>query len=347
MSYRKESTFGLDIGNRSLKALQFSARKKNMLLQGFAELALPAGLIEGGEILKPKELSLYIKKVVNNAGIPAKYAITALPESKTFLKLLQIPIQGTLPLKQRLENELQKHLPYGLTQIWWDYALIKKEPTKFLILAGAASKKLVTSYTQLLNQAGLTAAALDIEPLSIARALIKSKNPPVCTLLVDLGATKSTLITANPVTVFFTADGRSSSNKLTETLTKNLKIDINAAEEMKCKNGLKSGTPQYLTIVQDYTAKLAQRIKETISFSGTSEHSCPAIAEILLTGGGALLKGLPESLSNTLKIPVRLSNPWINTGKNTISSKIGPEMSLRFATACGLALTASEYDHTS
>jgi len=68
---------------------------------------------------------------------------------------------------------------------------------------------------------------------------------------------------------------------------------------------------------------------------------------VLLCGGGVNLKGFAEFFSKQLKIPVELSNPWINilpAGKKE-TSKLPYQESLRYTTALGLALRGvQKYD---
>lgn len=332
---RKELSFGLDIGDQSLKALQFQTHQNKPRLKGFAEITLPPGLIQGGEILKPEEIAKHIKTATQKARIFAKNVVIALPEAKTFIKLLNIPISNSTSANQLIQDELAHHLPFEIDEVWWDFKIIKQQENQLLALVGAAPKQLINTYIKLLDLADLVPVALDLEPLAIARALIKANTAPTCTMIVDLGATKSTLIVTAQNAIIATADGHSAGNQLTEQLAKKLGINSADAQEMKHKFGLASDNSEYLEVIKAYTDSLITRVKETINFTHTHNPDYPAVSEIILSGGGALLKKLPEALSTALKIPARIADPWVNT-------KLGPSST----TACGLALTALGYDHT-
>lgn len=344
MSYRKELPFGLDIGDHSIKALQFRMHRKNIQLVGFSVIEIPSGILLNGEVLKMKELAYSIKAALKKAHIVGRKVVTGLPEAHTFVKLLQVEAQGSLPLQTRVETELQKHLPYELNEVWWDFAPLTANDTALNILAGAAPRPLVDSYTTLLTQAGLIPTILCLEPLAIVRATLPEQMPAICAMIVDLGATKSTLIIATSQAILATADGHSAGDDLTKNLAEKLHTEIHAAEEMKQKYGLTEGPPEYRTAVEEYVSTLASRIHEIISITLNHDQRYPAVSAILLAGGGALLKGLPEQLTNTLKIPARLANPWVNAGE-TVGSAIGGALSLRFATVSGFALIALKTNH--
>lgn len=335
---RKELSFGLDIGDQSIKALQLKAHHGIPSFKNFSEVIIPPGLMQGGEILKPEEVAKHIKIATQKARIFAKNVVIALPEAKTFIKLLSVPANDASSCDQLIQEELVHHLPFEISEVWWDFKIIKKQETKLLALVGAAPKQLVNSYIKLLDLAGLIPVTFDLEPLAIARALIKEKSEPICAMIVDLGATKSTLITATQTAILSTADGHSSGNDLTEHLAKKLGISTEDAQNMKHKFGLSGDSAEYIGVVKEYVDALTLRVKETVNFTHTHNPDYPAISEIILSGGGALLKKLPEAMSTALKIPVRIANPVIN-------AKIDPRLGPNSITACGLALTALNYSH--
>ena len=65
-----------------------------------------------------------------------------------------------------------------------------------------------------------------------------------------------------------------------------------------------------------------------------------AVEKILICGEGARLKGLTNFLTEQLKIPVQLGNPWVNIIKTLVGETpyLNFEKSLGYTTALGLAL---------
>lgn len=347
MSFRKELSFGLDVSDRSLKVMQFSRTRNQTHLGSFGEITLPEGLIDQGIIQNDAEVAGRIKEVVSKAGIASNHVVAALPEAHTFLKLVTVAKDDSPALRDQISKELQKHLPYDIEEVWWDFATVAQDETHLQILIGAAPRTLVESYRQVLIKAGLMPVLFDIESLAIARALINSGAPGQgCSMAVNIGQSKATIIMANSLTVIFTADGRSAAGELTAKIAEALSLDQNAAEEMKRKRGLVRETTEYSATVKKYADNLAQRIRGTINFAANQVRACPAVSQVLLSGGGALLAGLPEELTGQLKIPTRLADPWINT-RDSIGTKVQPELGIRLVTAIGLALSALNFDHAS
>lgn len=339
MNFSNELAFGLDIGDASVKVMQLRGGHAHAIK--FAETAMPKGTVSGGEIKDVNGVAMAIKNALKNAHIGARRAIASLPEAKTFLKLLHLPTHDITPIAARVETELQKHIPYALEEIVWDFAIIYQTETTILILAGAVPKILADSYTLAIRGAGLTPIELDLEPLAIARAVIKDGPRGGCALIADLGATKSTLILATGETVLHTVDGKASGDALTATIGEALKID--KGESIKKDQGITGGASEYQAIMQTYAKNLGNRIATIAGFPASREF-CPGVTEILLTGGGALLKGLPEYLTASLKIPARLGDPLVNAPTH-LKHAIAQETAVRFSTAFGLALRALHYGH--
>ena len=172
---RRESAFGLDIGDASIKVMQISGRK-TYALRGFAEISLPVGIVAQGEIKEPAKLADFIKTAVKTARISGEYVVGALPESKTFIKVLTVPWQQSPLWRDAAEEELQKHIPYELSEVWWDAVVLSETPTTMTVLAGATPKTLVGTYLEAISSAGITTIMLDLEPLAIARAVFPSET---------------------------------------------------------------------------------------------------------------------------------------------------------------------------
>lgn len=344
MSFRNELTFGLDLGDKSLKALQFFTRRKKFHLGGVGETPIEPGIIENGAIKDGVKLAAAIREVMHSSGIAARNVIAALPETKTFLKFIAIQKGGAAALNARVTQLLEQHIPARLDEIWWDYTVIQDDTLKTNILVAAALKETVASYTAALKRAGLTPIGLDIETLACGRALVGAEHKGQSLLIADLGASTATLLAAAQMSIYFTATGGVSSDGLTGQLAAALNIAPEKAEEIKQQNGIGEGAPeQYRTVMREYLTQLCNAISRAMQYAHEGFPALPAISSILLTGGGALLKGLPEYLTNALKIKTLIGNPWVNT-KDHLEVRIPASRAPRFATASGLALAGLRQD---
>jgi len=352
----KIEAFGLDISDLSLKFLMLKKRGKKFSIVSFGESQIEPRIIEGGEVKDEEKLAKIIKEATKK--VKTKYVVACLPEEKAFLQVIKMPIMSEEDLKSAIVFEAENYIPLPVNEVYLDCEVVPPvyNHLKHLdVLLAAIPKKIVDPYLRVLKKAGLKPVAFEIESLAIARALIKDQMTTYPVLIIDLGATRSSFIIFAGKSVRFTTSIPVSGIHFTELIAKNLKISFEKAEKLKIIHGLKEGLKIKLgekTTLEKVKGKifealipalvdLVQQIKKYIDYyqahaylSGLPSNG-KRIHKVILSGGGANLKGLKEFLELELKIPVEIGNPWINVGEIKNFPK---EKSLSFTTAIGLAL---------
>ena len=362
----KSEAFGLDISDLSLKIIKLKKRGKTFDLVSFGEEEIKPGIIKSGEIRDEEKLAEIIKEAlpkVKGEKIKTKYVIASLPEEKAFLQVIPMPKMTEEDLKSAVIYEAENYIPLPIEEVYFDSQIVlpvHNHLDHFDVLIAALPKKTVNPYFSSLKKAGLEPWALEIESQAIARALIKDEVSPSPVLLIDLGQTRTSFIIFSGYSLRFTSSIPVSAGSFTEIISKVLKISSVEAERLKIKYGLEESIKLEIKVEKSETRKkrgeifealipalvdLTQQIKRYLEYYQTHashEHLPPdgkGVSKILLCGGGANLKGLPELLSLELRIPTELGNPWINIlaeGKKV--SKLPFEKSLSYTTAIGLAL---------
>src|SRR3989344_4135079 len=171
--------FGLDISDRALRLVRLTRSGKKIMLVSIGEAALDAGLFNAGAIVDEAGVIIAIKKLIKTVAgerIKTSNVISALPEGKTFIKEIIVTANGGHDSKNAelgpiIEQEMTNHIPLSLDEIYFDWQLLHRDGDKAHVLIGAAPKTIVDSYVSLLEKAGLTPHALEIEAQSMVRAL--------------------------------------------------------------------------------------------------------------------------------------------------------------------------------
>lgn len=353
----KPESFGLDISDLSLKIIKLKKIKNGFDLASFGEEKIKPGIIKEGEIKDEEKLAEIIKeaiKKVKGGRIKTKYVVASLPEEKAFLQVIQMPKMAKEDLKSAVIYEAENYIPLPIEQVYLDSQIVPPVYNgldHFDVLLAALPKKTVDPYLASLKKAGLQPEALEIESLSIVRALIKNEVSAVPLLLIDLGATRTSFIVFSGHSLRFTSSIPVSSGSFNEIIFKSLGVSLTEAERLKIKYGLEEKVELEIkdkkTEIRKEKGKifealvpalvdLVQQIKKHLDYyqaHASHEHLPPpttfqennsdkskpqkvvggkGVSKILLCGGGANLKGLTELLTLELKIPVELGNPWVN-----------------------------------
>lgn len=363
--------FGLDISDLSLKIAKLK-KSRGLILSSFGEKQIPKGIVESGEIKNEVALVKIIKegiKGVEGEKLQTKYAACSLPEEKSYLQVIQIPKMQEEEIGNAVRFEAENYIPLPIDDVYLDFQVIKPyidNSDHLDILISAIPKNIADSYVSVLNRAGILPLAMEVEGLSIARALIKEERAPYPVLLIDCGATMTSFIIFSGSSIRFTSSIPASSDDLTLAIAAAMKTSMEKAEEAKKKYGIlglqkiflkeKTGDfkfekeilsdKKFFEIIKPALDDLVEKIKEHINYyqmhftNGHLPSNARNIEKILLCGGGANLKGFCEFLTKELKIKTELGDPRTNIPKSI--SSLSFETSLSFSTAIGLALRKIE-----
>src|SRR4030042_5243540 len=362
LSFQPE-VFGLDISDRSLKMSKLKRGKNFFSLVTFGEEAIKPGIISEGEVKDCPSLSEAIKKAMKEAKgekLNTNCVVASLPAEKSFLQIIQLPKLSEDEIRKAVFFEAENYVPLPIHQVYLDFQIIPPFRTHLDhtdVLIAALPKNIVDSYLVSLKRAGLKPLALEIESQAIVRALIKTEVCEFPILLIDFGAIRTSFIIFSGYSLRFTTTIQISSQSFTEAISQKLKIGLAEAEELKMKYGLEqgegvqagtdiSGKSEIFEALIPALTDLTEQIKKYLNYYHTHifhDHLPQGnreVKKILISGGGASLKGLAEFLFLEIKLPVEFSHPWVNIfpGKMEKSISLPIEKALSFTTALGLAL---------
>ena len=365
----KPKTFGLDISDLSLKIVKLKKKGKFYNLASFGEEKIKPGIIREGEIKDQDSLAEIIKtavKKVKGEKLKTKYIIASLPEEKSFLQVIQMPKMSEDDLKSAVIYEAENYIPLPIQEVYLDSQIVpsaRSHSEKFDVLLAALPKKTVDPYLFSFKKAGLQPKALEIESLSITRALVKNSVTASPVLMIDLGETRTTFIVFAGGAPRFTSSITVSSGSFNEIISKNLGVSLVEAERLKMRYGLeervefkikdketeiKKGQGKIFEALIPALVDLIQQIRRYLEYYRThfGYADNKGVTKILLCGGGANLKGLSELLALELRIPVEIANPWVNIlpGGPKEMPGLSAERALSYTTALGLALRGIEME---
>jgi len=349
--------FGLEIGDLSIKLVQLKPApfysKNSFDVKEIREVKLPAGLIVDGEIQQPelvrkKLLHILGKDTSNKKYLPIKspWVISNLPEVKTFLKIIKIELDPDDIGESDVLYQAQKHLPFEKEEAYISWQIVNREQSKDYaqILIGAVPKLIGDSYTYLLESVQLVPLVLEIEAISIVRALITQNKDYTgeARAILDLGATRSSLIIYDNNSIQFSTSLNFSGELINTAIKQSMKVDHQQAEEIKINNGVKFNkkNSKYLGAISKINNQLIKELEASLDFYEEHFNNQNPINHITMSGGMSQWTGLDNFISAKLKISSHPGNVWKNLNNDKIEKQNGS--SLNMAGVLGLALRASQ-----
>src|SRR3989338_10670691 len=295
---KTESAFGLDVSGSSFKIIELNSRRQATQVKGFADTPFPKGLILNDAISDVKTFTYLIKQALDRpqfGHISTNRAIVSLPESKSFIRVIQIPQMSDTEAESAVPFEAESFIPLPIDQVYLDWQKLGEAGDKLNILIIASPKDFVDKYLDALDKAGLKSVALEVESQSCHRALVDPGSKETM-LIVDLDAYRSSLIMVEEGMLQFTSTIPIAGNAFNESIARELGISSTKAEEIKHKVGISNTTeyPNVKTALLPILNNLSAEIKNILKFH--QDHSEKQVSKILLVGGSAKLKNLSEFL---------------------------------------------------
>ncbi len=346
-TYMMMPATGVDISDTSLKYIRFApvVRASNKRqLTAWGEIDIPIGVLNRGLILDPKKLSEVLREFKIKTG--AEKICVSLPEERAYLFETEIK-RSTLAseIKSLLEFRLEENVPIPAREAFFDYQILPNtasDPVLKVVVA-AYPRETILNYYEACLAAELVPISFEVEAQAMSRAVLPYGTEGAH-MLVDFGKTRTGIGIIYAGTLLYTSTIDLGGNQLSDILRKELG-DKTEAELTVIKNtqGLIKGVDNStcydalistILVIKD---ELATRIQYWNSAAIDIQKR--RIASVILCGGSVNLKGLPEYLTETLKVPTYRANVWQNAfSLDDVIPPIDLRHSYGYATAIGLAL---------
>ncbi len=341
--FGKKDTIGLDIGSSFLKVVQLKEKKGGYELEAFDMMPLPPELIVEGSIIDSLRLVESIKDLLKKAKIKAKNcALGIAGHASVIIRRISLPEMSEEELSESIKFEAEQYVPFDVDDVAIDFQILgpKEEPGQMDVMLVAVKKDIITEYTSVVREAGLNPVVVDVN--SFALGNMYEINYEIETdrnvALVNIGASTINLSVMKGGVSVFTRDSSMGSNLHTEALQKEFNLSFEDAERLKMGETIQSvSEDEAQSVILAASEEIAGEISRSIDyFRSTMFHE--DINEVMLSGGGALVRGLPELLAERVGLEVRLAEPFknINTGKFDIAYI--EDVSCMAAVAVGLAI---------
>lgn len=349
-AYITMPSIGVDISDTSMKYIGFDpARRKNRnrVLQFWGDIEIPANSLERGEVQNIKQLADSLKEFKQQTK--ADFIRVSLPEERAYI--FETEVKSNIPTKEvesLLEFRLEENVPIPARDTIFDYDFLPApgKPHTLHVVVAAYQRDTIMEYYEACLAAGLIPISFEVEAQAMARAVIPYSQREETTMLVDFGKTRTGVGISKSGILLYTSTIDIGGGQLSQMLRRVLGDNVAESELTTVKNtaGLirsVSDSKVYDAIIPTISVikdEIATRMQywHTREGNRTNERR---ISQIILCGGSANLKGLPEYLTEALGIPCVRGNVWENVFQSTmIVPPIEKHYSYGYATAIGLAL---------
>jgi len=300
-------------------------------------------------------------------------------QSSVVVRNLEVPKMTDAELREHMGWEIQRNIPFAESTVVSDYRPIPNPnldaTNNMEVVMAVSPQSAVETVVELVRAAGLKPAAIDVEPLGLGRVILSCHQGDLATkhvCLVHVGHMVTAINMYRQGILAFPRTVPLGSAFWTKAIAENLGVSADEAENMKRSAVIPESAGGMSATVQAYNP-FAPSPSE--SEDGGASQSAPEpdagdtrvyramvpqleefvaeirrsidyyqsrggqVDELVVSGGGSLLKGLDSFLGRSLGLPVSRLNPLQGIGVEAPGAEtLSDGSASQYSTAIGMGL---------
>ena len=360
-----ERIIGVDIGTHAIKVVSVKAG----CLTGIGIADISSDSLRGLSVEAKDELvTNVLKRILLENKIALKNTVSSVSGNGVIVRYITLPKMTEKELAATIKFEAEPHISFDIDQVILDYYIsgekVEKDLKKMDVILIAAKKEIVHKHLGILEAAGLTPIAIDVDAFAL-EGEYEFNHPDEkmnSVALINIGSTFTNVNIIENGISRFTRDVLIAGNNFTKVIQRDLRLDYREAEALKREKGavlLKEEAEKLgentadnsdedeqedLTLdiceaIRGPVNELLSEIQRSFDYYQAQTHE-KSITKVIISGGSAKLKNIDKFFSQELKIPVEIDNPFI---KLQINYQVYPQEYIEtiapfFSVALGLAI---------
>jgi type IV pilus assembly protein PilM len=334
------SAWGIDIGNRALKAIKLVRDASGVLrVDDFDIVEHDTPLSSAGDnrdSLVQNALAHFIQRHPAKGGVVG----VSVSGSSSLARFIKLPPVEAKKIPDIVRFEAIQQIPFPLDDVEWSYQLFKEENSPEVEVGiFAMRKELINHQLKFFTDVGLNVETVQLNPLAVYNAMQFDQRVDGATMIIDLGSENTDLIIADGQTIWLRSIPVGGKN-FTDVLVKQFKLPFPKAEELKRTAATSKYAKQIFQAMRPVFADLVAEVQRSIGFY-SSVHRESRLKKVLALGGTFRLPGLQKYLQQNLQLDVaRIDHLEAGAPNDAKQRAVFEENLLSMASAYGLAIQA-------
>lgn len=329
-----KKSIGLDIADHTIEAIELEQSLFSSVpsIVSGSRISLEKGIVEHGRIVNRKQL-LDALAVLWERSSPKQFSthnvIVGIPERQVYTSIVTVETQKKVSLNDQVRDIAHTTIPLEKDDLTYAYRVILKKENIFNVLLYGISREVLEEWRDFFSSSPYQALSFDHELLAIIRGLFgRAAHQPVC--IVDCGAERTKIAVYSAYGLQYVHALEIAGDAFTDALAKSLDVSKEEAEKIKKEEGLT--TLPRRVLFEKILGPLITETSEACKYFEKTANS--KVTEIILVGGSARLKGLPEYIAEKTGYSVRKGSPYLSMRGGITQQEDG----LHYIEAIGLAL---------
>ncbi len=307
---RNKNVIGLDIGSGFIKVVEVdhSGDQPEVVRVAMRPL-LPDAIVEG-EIMDYGLVSDAVAGLFAEIGMKGAEVVTAVGGHDVIIKKIEMDRMRDADAREVIKWEAEQHVPFDIKSVEIDFQILDPDGdgAQMQVLLVAAKRELVDNKVGLLQDAGVEPLVIDVDAFALHNAF--EHNYPGSlegiVALVNVGHETTNVSILEDGVPILTRDIPFGSRKIREDLQRERGLTAERAEDVVQAREVVAGLETFVTSSAD---EIAVGIERASAFLMTREDG-NSVGRIFLSGGGARIPRMAESLASRMNVETEIVNPF-------------------------------------
>ncbi|MBU0730783.1 MAG: pilus assembly protein PilM [Proteobacteria bacterium] len=333
---------GLDIGSHAVKICELAATSTGYKVLSVGSARLPENAVEDGVLQDPAAVAKVISTLIGNLKLRGKKVAISISGYSVIVKKINLNVMTESELERHIDEEAEQYIPFDKDDVYQDFQDLHTntaEEDRTDVMLVAAKKDVVDAYLDMLRNVGLKTVIVDVDAFALENAYEANFGQAENVALVDIGASKMNINIISKGASILARDVILGSRLLTEQIQNRLDIPYEDAEALKIGIIPPGDKHEILEeIFVNICTQWVTEIKRALDFYSSNYPDEP-VSKLVLSGGGAKVKGLCDFFHKETGINVEVFNPFSGTSSdpNKIDAEYLKNLAPEMALSSGLA----------
>ncbi len=326
---------GIDWGTSSIKAVEIDSAFGRYEIHDYREI----------ETLPGTDPSTAVRQLIESLSQTPNRIVVAMRSSQITTRNLHLPTRDRKAIQAGVLFQLEDELPFSIEDMAHDSSVLSQSGQQSDVHVATTLNRHLASEIQRWGDVEVDPDVITTEGWALRTLINRTRSPgeqehPL--LLAVMGASSTLLYLHWRGFPMICREIRWGGNSLTRQLVEKLGLSEEQAERVKRNPVVLQEThPQsLLEIIGDGLEELQRELKHMdLACKGMTQDN---VHQILLTGGGSLVEGLPSFLEQRIGIPVERIRPLSALSPSGVTYAESSDASMGMAAALAMTLVGSD-----
>ena len=244
MAKKYNSILGVDIGSQTIKIaeVRLQGRQPSVTALGMAQT--PEGAVDHIGVHDSESVGQVLKQLCASSGVSVGDVVVSMAgQGSVLVRTLEVPNMNESELKQHMDWEITRNIPFAESTVVSDFKAFPPESAaaqNMDVVMAISPQSAVDLIVDMVKKAGKKTAALDVEPLGLARSLAMSyesdmQGKNIC--LVEIGHRTTSINIYRDGKLLMPRQVPLGGEMFTRAIADNMNVSFEEAEHMKHTKG--------------------------------------------------------------------------------------------------------------